>query len=80
MDASLKQSRAADRSPELSGSALPVKTVSIDRHPTEASSAIVALRIGELELAFNVEANELLQSVKRFLETRRSASKHDPDR
>ena len=62
-----------------SASALPTKIVSIDRHPTEASLAIVALRIGELELAFDVEANALLQSVKGFLDRRKFSPKDDPD-
>ena len=61
------------------GSALPTKAISIDRHPSEASSAIVALRIGELELAFDIEVNALLQSVKRFLDRRKAPPKHDPD-
>jgi hypothetical protein len=77
-EAGRRAASTAGLSPHL-GSALPTKIVSIDRHPTEATSAIVALRVGELELAFDIETNALLQTVKGFLDRRRSSPKHDPD-
>jgi hypothetical protein len=64
---------SVDGPPSEPAVALPVRAVSIDQHPSEASAAVLAVQVGNAKLAFDIEASLLLQSVKQFLDRRKSA-------
>jgi len=72
--------RVAETSPETSSAydteataVLPVRHVSFASHPTQPSSVVAAFQVGKLQLAFSLETNTLLQSVKQFLDRRRAS-------
>jgi hypothetical protein len=52
--------------------AISLSDISLTVHPTDASTAIVGVQIGDTPLSFTVDTESLLQSVKRFLDHRRA--------
>ena len=52
---------------------IPVDLLSIEAHPTDQSSALLAVQVGKLRLVFAMDVNTLLRSCKQFLDQRRSS-------
>jgi hypothetical protein len=53
--------------------ALAVSAISVDDHSIDPSSVQLAVQVGKLKLAFDLEAKVLLQAVKHYLDRRKSA-------
>jgi hypothetical protein len=52
---------------------VPVGEISLSAHPTEASTAVVSVQVGDMPLSFTVDTESLLRSVKQFLDHRRAS-------
>ena len=62
----------ADEASFATGGALDVSAISVDGHASDTSSVQLAIEVGRLKLAFDLEANTLLRAVKLYLDRRKS--------
>jgi hypothetical protein len=69
----LVEGRASATTPQTTDAPpIPMNLLSIEAHPDDQSSALLAVEVGKLRLVFAMDVNMLLRSCKQFLEQRRS--------